>query len=76
MPALYFHFQCKGENGWEDMGSGVSSGDNPVSSALADLRVLYGGELPAGSYRCIGTRSGTSRWQTFELDGDGLLVEG
>jgi hypothetical protein len=68
------HFQFRGEQGWESMGSGISSEENPLAEAVSDLRSLHGGALPAGSYRYLEVRSG-SHLGTFELDGKGELLE-
>jgi hypothetical protein len=70
-----FHFQHRGQADWEPIGAGVGEGDMPVMEALADLRELAGGSLPAGSYRVIEARSSDPRWESFELDLDCRLIE-
>lgn len=71
---MLVHFQFRGEQGWESMGSGVSSGEDLLAGAVDDLRTLHGGTLPAGSYRYLEVRGG-SLLGTFELDGEGELLE-
>jgi hypothetical protein len=69
---MLFHFQFSGKHGWESMGSGVSSGDDLLATAVEDLRLLHGGKLPAGSYRYIAARRG-AQMSAFEIDRDGEL---
>jgi len=56
------------------MGSGVSSGGDPLASAVDDLRELHGGVLPAGLYSYIEARS-ESPMSTFEIGRDGELID-
>jgi hypothetical protein len=68
------HFQFHGEQGWESMGSGISSGEDLLAGAVDDLRLLHGGALPPGSYRYLEVRGG-SYLGCFELDCKGALRE-
>ena len=72
---MIIHFEFSGDGDWEAMGSGIGAGEDPFGSALADLRSLHGGNLPAGRYRYIEARAGDARWEPFELgDGGEFLV--
>jgi hypothetical protein len=68
---MLFHFQLAGPYGWEALGSGVGSGEDALTEALADLEELFGGELPRGEFRCIEIRGRDSRWVTFEVGAGG-----
>jgi hypothetical protein len=69
-----FHFQYHGVFGWEAMGAGVGEGEDAIWEALAEVRRLFGCELPAGSYQAVESRSANPRWETFELDARGGFV--
>jgi hypothetical protein len=71
---MLIHFQFSGEHGWESMGSGVSSGDDLLATAVEDLRSLHGGELPVGSYRYI-EAGRDSQMTAFEIGPDGELLD-
>jgi hypothetical protein len=71
---MIIHFEFSGEGDWEAMGSGIGADEDPVGTALADLRSLYGGRLPAGSYRWIEARAGDARWERLELDEGGEIL--
>ena len=70
-----FHFQFRGEVGWEPVGAGEGRGEDALDGAFADLRELSGGSLPAGTYQVIESRSSNALWQTFEVGGDGEIVD-
>jgi hypothetical protein len=70
-----FHFQIQGDGGWEPIGAGEGRGDDALGGAFADLRELSGGSLPAGTYQVIESRSSNALWQTFEVGGDGEIVD-
>jgi hypothetical protein len=72
---VIIHFQFDGVKGWEALGAGEGSSDDPLNGALDDVRHLCGGNLPKGSYRFIDPRVAGSRWQAFELDAQGQVVE-
>lgn len=72
-PVLY-HFEFHGEHAWEAFGSGEGSGPEAVALALADLRRLAGGELPAGEYRCIAAGGASARWQSLWLGEGGRIM--
>jgi hypothetical protein len=72
---VIIHFQFDGEKGWEALGAGEGSSDDPLDGALNDVRRLCGGNLPKGAYRFIDPRVAGSRWQDFELDSQGQVVE-
>ena len=72
---VYVHFEYDGEKGWEVLGCGEGSGEDLLPSAVQDLRMLYGGELPAGGYRWIEAQRDDPQWQTFELDDRGQIVQ-
>jgi hypothetical protein len=72
---VIIHFQFKGERGWEALGAGEGDSENPFDGALDDVRRLCGGSLPGGSYRFIDPRVAGARWQAFELDSDGRIVD-
>jgi hypothetical protein len=63
-----------GEAGWEPVCAGLGDGKDPVRSALDDIRELCGGELPAGRYRVIHSRSKDARWETFRIDARGRVL--
>jgi hypothetical protein len=71
---MIIHFEFDGPTDWEAMGSGIGDGEDPVLGALADLRGLHGGRLPAGRYRFIEARPGDARWQRLELDSEGKVL--
>jgi hypothetical protein len=68
-----FHFQLLGAAGWEAVGAGVGDGEDPVDVALAELRDLCGGHLPAGRWRVIESHSADPRLETFEVDEAGAV---
>jgi hypothetical protein len=70
---MLIHFEIRGEQRWEALGSG-ESGDlvDPLSGAIDDLRSLHGGVLPAGSYRYIVAHSADPRWEEFDLGPAGI----
>jgi hypothetical protein len=72
---VIIHFQFDGEKGWEAVGAGEGHSDNPLDGALDDVRRLCGGSLPKGSYRFIDPRVAGARWQDFELDAKGQVVD-
>jgi hypothetical protein len=72
---VIIHFQVEGEKGWEALGAGEGHSDDPLNGALDDVRRLCGGTLPKGSYRCIDPRVAGTRWQNFELDVEGQVVD-
>jgi hypothetical protein len=72
---MIIHFQFDGEKGWEALGAGEGNSDDPFDGALDDVRQLCGGSLPKGSYRFIDPRVAGSRWQDFELDASGRVVD-
>lgn len=69
-----FHFQFRGEAGWEVLGAGLGEGQDAIVRALDEVRGFYGGRLPPGRYQVIESRSEDSRWRAFELGGDGEVV--
>jgi hypothetical protein len=71
---MIIHFEFEGGRSWEVMGSGIGDGEDPVGTALADLRSLHGGELPAGTYRYIEARAGDARWEPLELGERGEIL--
>lgn len=71
---MIIHFQFEGERGWEAVGAGEGSTEDPLGGALDDVRRLCGGSLPGGSYRFIDPRLAGARWEDFELDSDGQVV--
>jgi hypothetical protein len=71
---VIIHFQFDGENGWEALGAGEGSSDDPLNGALDDIKALSGGSLPKGSYRSIDPRVAGASWQNFELDAEGQVV--
>jgi hypothetical protein len=72
---VIIHFQVEGEKGWEALGAGEGHSDDPLNGALDDVRRLCGGTLPKGSYRFIDPRVAGTRWQNFELDVEGQVVD-
>ena len=72
---MIIHFQFDGEKGWEALGAGEGQTDDPLNGALDDIRQLSGGSLPKGSYRFIDPRVAGARWQDFELDAEGQVVD-
>jgi hypothetical protein len=70
---VIFHFEFSGDRGWEAMGSGEGAGAEALPLALADLRSLHGGRLPAGRYQYI-PAGGETRWVGFELGEAGEVV--
>jgi hypothetical protein len=72
---VIIHFQFDGVKGWEALGAGEGSADDPLNGALDDIRNLSGGSLPGGSYRFIDPRVAGARWQNFELDAEGQVVD-
>jgi hypothetical protein len=72
---VIIHFQFNGEKGWEALGAGEGSSEDPLHGALDDVRRLCGGSLPGGSYRFIDPRISGSRWQSFELDSEGQVID-
>jgi hypothetical protein len=72
---VLFHFQFLGQSGWEPMGSGRSSGEDPLLEAVEDLRILHGGELPPGRYQYIEAHTREARLTTFDLGVDGEMVD-
>jgi hypothetical protein len=70
---VLYHFEFRGEMGWEAFGSGEGSGTDPVGAAMADLTAVAGGTLPAGEYRFIAATSGNPRWGSVWLGADGPL---
>jgi hypothetical protein len=71
---VIIHFQFEGERGWESVGAGEGSNEDPLGGALDDVRQLCGGSLPGGSYRFIDPRVAGAHWEDFELDSDGQVV--
>jgi hypothetical protein len=72
---MLFHFQFLGEAGWEPVGAGIGEGDDPITSALDEIRELSAGALPAGRYQVIEARGSDTRWQTFDLGSDGNRID-
>jgi hypothetical protein len=72
--AAIFHFQVLGETGWEPVCAGLGAGADPMRSALDEVRELCGGNLPAGSYRVIQSRTKDARWETFRIDKRGRVL--
>jgi hypothetical protein len=68
------HFQIRGAHDWEALGSGVSTDEEPLPGAIGDLRSLYGGTLPRGTYLFIEMQGASSRSGTSRLDGEGKLL--
>jgi hypothetical protein len=68
-----YHFEFRGEAGWEAFGSGVGSGVDPTSAAMADLAEIAEGSLPDGEYRCISATSRSPRWESVWLGPDGRI---
>jgi hypothetical protein len=71
---VIIHFQFEGAKGWEALGAGEGTSDDPLDGALDDVRRLCGGSLPKGSYRFINPRAADSLWQDFELDAEGQVI--
>ncbi len=71
---MIFHFQFNGSTGWEAMGSGEGAGEDPLATALDNLKSLHGGALPAGSYQYIAAAGSEARWRDFELGGEDELA--
>lgn len=71
---MIFHFEFSGARGWEAMGSGEGLGGEALPMAIADLRSLHGGILPAGRYQYIAAFGGETRWVGFELGEAGEVV--
>jgi hypothetical protein len=71
---MIIHFEFSGSSDWEAMGSGIGAGEDPVGAALAELRSLHGGNLPAGRYRYIEARAGDARWGRFEIGAGGEFL--
>ncbi len=72
---MIFHFQFDGERGWEALGAGEGSAEEPLGGAFDDVRRLCGGSLPEGAYRFIDPKVAGARWQSFELGADGEIVD-
>jgi hypothetical protein len=73
---MLIHFQIRGEQDWESMGSGLGSAPDHLSTAaIEDLRALHGGTLPAGSYRYFEAHGGSPLSGHFELDALGAVAE-
>lgn len=72
---MLIHFQIRGEQGWEALGSGMSVDADPLPGAIEDLRSLYGGRLPAGRYRYVEAQGAGSRSGSFELGEDGEILD-
>lgn len=74
---MIFHFEFGGVHGWEAMGTGVGTGTegDQLPTALADLRLLHGGTLPAGRYQYIAALGSEARWRDFEIDDDGEMFD-
>jgi hypothetical protein len=72
---LLIHFEIQGEERWESLGSGESSGEvEPLQGAIDDLRKRHGGALPPGVYRYIVSRGDDARWEEFDLGPQGIPV--
>jgi hypothetical protein len=65
---VLYHFEFRGVHAWEAFGSGEGSGPEAIALALADLRGLAGGELPAGEYRCIAASGGATSWESLWVE--------
>jgi hypothetical protein len=72
---VLYHFEFRGEMGWEAFGSGEGSGTDPVGAAMADLTAVAGGTLPAGEYRFIAATAGTPRWGSVWFGAEGRIVD-
>lgn len=72
---MIFHFEFGGVRGWEAMGSGRGTGGDALPTALADLRLLHGGTLPAGRYQYIAALGSEARWRDFEIGDDGEMLD-
>ena len=70
---MLYHFEFRGEAGWEAVGSGDGAGAEPEVAALLDLMGLAGGCLPEGEYRCIAAISESTRWGSFRLGPGGEI---
>lgn len=70
---MLYHFEFRGQAGWEACGSGGGTGDDAVEMAVGDLQGLTFTELPPGEYRCIAATGQDARWIHFELGPDGAL---
>ena len=53
----------------------MGEGDHAVRQALQEVRHFCGGSLPQGRYQVIESRSGDTRWHSFELDADGQILD-
>jgi hypothetical protein len=71
---MLFHFQIRGEHGWEALGSGVSTTTDALAGAIDDLRSLHGGTLPRGSYEYVEAQGTDPRFGSFRLGEDGELL--
>jgi hypothetical protein len=70
---VLIHFELRGEQRWEALGSGESSGDvDDLQDAIDDLRSLHGGELPTGAYRYMAAVGDDPRWEEFDLGPSGI----
>lgn len=72
---MLIHFEIRGEDRWEALGSGDSAGGaDPLEGAIDDLRSLHGGKLPVGSYRYIVAQGDDPRWEEFDLGPAGIAL--
>jgi len=72
---VIFHFEFGGVHGWEAIGAAMGTDGDPLPTALADLRMLHGGSLPAGRYQYIAAVGGEARWREFGIGDDGEMLD-